>query len=69
LRGFQALARIRAGLGVDLSILDLFKGPTVGQIAREVARARQAAEAARLQQVLDELQRLADEEAGGRLRG
>ncbi len=69
LRGFQALARIRAKLRVDVSILDLFKGPTVAQIAREVARADAAGKALALEQILDEVERLSDEEAGRRLRG
>ena len=47
LRGFQALARIRAKLRADLSILDLFKGPTVAQVAREVARAARRWQSAR----------------------
>jgi aryl carrier-like protein len=69
LRGFQALARIRARLRVDLSILDLFKGPTVAQVAREVARAHTAGKTLALHQILDEVERLSDEEAGRRLRG
>jgi acyl-CoA synthetase (AMP-forming)/AMP-acid ligase II/acyl carrier protein len=69
LRGFQALARIRAKLRVDLSILDLFKGPTAAQVAREVARAHAAGKALALDQILDEVERLSDEEAGRRLRG
>ena len=69
LRGFQVLARIRATLRADLSILDLFKGPTVAQVAREVARAHAAGQALALQQILDEVERLSDEEAGRRLRG
>ena len=69
LRGFQVLARIRAELRVDLSILDLFKGPTVVQVAREVARAHADGKALALHQILDEVERLSDEEAGRRLRG
>ena len=68
LRGFQALARIRARMQVDLSILDLFKGPTAALVAREVERARSAAEAAALHQILDEVEGLSDEEANRRLR-
>jgi acyl-CoA synthetase (AMP-forming)/AMP-acid ligase II len=69
LRGFQALARIRATLRVDLSILDLFKGPTAAEVAREVARAHADGKALALDQILDEVERLSDEEAGRRLRG
>ena len=69
LRGFQALARLRVELRVDLSILDLFKGPTAAEVAREVARAHADGKALALDQILDEVERLSDEEAGRRLRG
>ena len=69
LRGFQVLARIRAKLRADLSILDLFKGPTAAHVAREVARAHAAGEAQALQQILDEVEGLSDDEASRRLRG
>jgi acyl-CoA synthetase (AMP-forming)/AMP-acid ligase II len=69
LRGFQALARIRAELQVDLSILDLFKGPTAAHVAHEVERAHASGKALALHQILDEVEGLSDEEAGRRLRG
>jgi acyl-CoA synthetase (AMP-forming)/AMP-acid ligase II len=69
LRGFQALARIRAQLRVDLSILDLFKRPTAGQIAREVARVREVAAALSLERIVGEVELLSDAEAAGRLQG
>ena len=69
LRGFQALARIGANLQVDLSIVDLFKGPTVAQLASEVERQRAAGKELALHQILDEVEGLSDEEAGRRLRG
>jgi acyl-CoA synthetase (AMP-forming)/AMP-acid ligase II len=68
LRGFQALARIRAQLRVDLSILELFKGPSVAQVAREVARVQGAAEALALEQILGDLERLSNTEPGHELR-
>ena len=37
LRGFQVLTRIRAQWQVDVSILDLFKEPTVAQLAAALA--------------------------------
>ena len=69
LRGFQVLARIRTTLQVDLSILDLFKGPTAAQLAREVERAHAAGNVLALNEILDEVEGLSDEEAGRRLRG
>ncbi len=69
LRGFQVLARIRVQLRVDLSILELFNGPTVAQIAREVARVREVAAALTMEQILGEVELLSEEEAAGRLQG
>lgn len=67
LRGFQALSRIRAQLRADMSIIDLFKGPTVAQIAREVVRIRSILEASALEQILREVEFVPDEEAYRRL--
>lgn len=69
LRGFQALARIRATLQVDLSILDLFKRPTAAQVAREVEHAHAAGNELALRRILEEVEGLSDEEADRRLRG
>jgi acyl-CoA synthetase (AMP-forming)/AMP-acid ligase II/aryl carrier-like protein len=69
LRGFQALARIRAQLKADLSILDLFKHPTVAQLAREVARARESAKALALRRILGEVERLSENGAVRRAKG
>lgn len=67
LRGMQALARVRDRLRADLSILDLFKAPTVAQLAAQVDRARQAAARVALERMLDEVEGMSDEEAGRRL--
>jgi acyl-CoA synthetase (AMP-forming)/AMP-acid ligase II/aryl carrier-like protein len=69
LRGFQALARIRARLQVDLSIVDLFKAPTVAQSAQEVSRARREAEKSALERILSDVELLSDEEAARQLDG
>jgi hypothetical protein len=69
LRGFQALARIRAQLGVDLSILELFRRPTAAQIAREVERVGGVTAALSLERILGEVELLSDAEAAGRLQG
>jgi acyl carrier protein len=42
----QLLARIRAELGVELTFLDVFRGPTVAQLASAVEAARAAGRAA-----------------------
>ena len=69
LRGFQALARIRAKLRVDVPILELFKRPTVAQIAREIARLRRVAEALALERILGEVELISEQEAARRLQG
>jgi acyl-CoA synthetase (AMP-forming)/AMP-acid ligase II/acyl carrier protein len=69
LRGFQVLARIRTHLRTDVSILDLFKGPTVEQIAREVARVRQIDAALALERALSDIERVSDQAASRRLHG
>jgi len=69
LRGFQVLARIRTHLRTDVSILNLFKGPTVEQIAREVARVRQIDAALALERVLSDIERVSDQAASRRLHG
>jgi acyl-CoA synthetase (AMP-forming)/AMP-acid ligase II len=67
LRGTQALARVRERLHADLSILDLFKDPTVAQLALQVERRRQVAARVALAQILAEVDLMSDEEAGRRL--
>jgi len=69
LRGFQVLARIRTQLQTNVSILDLFKGPTVEQIAREIERVRGIDEALALERVLSDVERVSDQEASRRLHG
>jgi acyl-CoA synthetase (AMP-forming)/AMP-acid ligase II/acyl carrier protein len=64
LSGFQLLARIRERMRVDLSILELFREPTVAQLAVACTRARQEAEWVELERILGEVERLSDEEAG-----
>jgi oxalate---CoA ligase len=64
LRGFQLLTRIRERRHVDVSILDLFREPTVAQLAALVARARQAAERIELERFIGEVESVSDEEAG-----
>ena len=44
LRGFQVLTRLRAQLRVDVSIHELFREPTVAQLATVVTRLRQEGE-------------------------
>lgn len=48
LRALQLLARIRAQWHIDVPVVDLFKEPTVAQLAETVTRARKAAERAAL---------------------
>ena len=64
LRGFQLLARIRERMHVDVSILDLFREPTVAQLAAPIIRARQEAERVELERIIGEVESLSDEEAG-----
>ena len=64
LRGFQLLTRIRAHMHVDVSILDLFREPTVAQVAALVARAQQEAERIELERIIGEVEGLSDEAAG-----
>jgi hypothetical protein len=49
--------------------LDLFKGPTVEQIAREVARVRQIDAALALERALSDIERVSDQAASRRLHG
>ena len=44
LRGTQALARLRDQFGMELSIRDLFRAPTVADLAKHISAARAAAE-------------------------
>ena len=46
LRGFQLLSRIQAQWHVDVPILELFKEPTVAQLAAATTHARRNAELA-----------------------
>jgi acyl-CoA synthetase (AMP-forming)/AMP-acid ligase II/aryl carrier-like protein len=63
LRGFQVLTRIRAQWNVDVSILDLFKEPTVAQLAAAIARVRKDTKRAALERILGEVELISDEEA------
>ena len=63
LRGFQLLSRIRAQWRVDVPILDLFKGPTVAQLAATTARLRKDGERAELERILREVEGTSDAEA------
>jgi acyl-CoA synthetase (AMP-forming)/AMP-acid ligase II len=67
LRGFQVLARIRTQLQADVSILELFKGPSVEQLAREVVRVRGIDEVLALERILSDVERVSDHEASRRL--
>lgn len=69
LRGFQLLTRIRTRMHVDVSILDLFKEPTVARLAAVIARNRQEAERAALEQIINEVENISEEEAGRLVRG
>jgi acyl-CoA synthetase (AMP-forming)/AMP-acid ligase II len=60
LRGFQLLSRIRAQWHIDVPILDLFKEPTVAQVAATVARARAERECAALERILGEVERTSE---------
>lgn len=68
IRGFQTLTRLRTRLQVELPIFELFRGPTVAQVAQGIAAVRQAAENAVLERILSEVELLSEEEAGRRLR-
>ena len=63
LRGTQVLSRMRDSMHVNVSILDLFKAPTVEQLAAVVALKRRESEIAALEQSIVEIERLSDEEA------
>jgi aryl carrier-like protein len=69
LRGFQVLTRIRAQWQVDVSILDLFKEPTVAQLAATVASARQQTERVALERILSDVENISDAEAGRLVQG
>jgi acyl carrier protein len=69
LRGFQVLTRLRERLELDLSILDLFKAPTVSLLARRIEQARQQAGSAALERILAEVELISDDEARRRLHG
>ncbi len=68
IRGFQTLTRLRTRLQVELPIFELFRGPTVAQVAQGIAALRQAAEHATLERILSEVELLSEEEAGRHLR-
>ena len=63
LRGFQALSRIRSRLHADLSIIDLFKEPTAGQLAARIEGGRAQSPDVSLEALLAEVEALSDEEA------
>ncbi len=63
LRGFQALARVRDQLQVDLSILDLFKAPTAALLAAQIGRSPRLQAGDSLERMLAEIECLSDEEA------
>ena len=68
LRGFQLLSRIRAQWHVDVPILDLFKEPTVAQLAATTTRLRNDSERAELERLLSEVERTSDAEAARALK-
>jgi aryl carrier-like protein len=69
LRGFQLLTRIRTRMHVDVSILDLFKEPTVARLAAVIGRNRQEAERATLERIISEVESISEQEAGRLARG
>ena len=68
LRAFQILGRVRDRLAVDISIVELFKAPTVALLARSLGRLREQARIALLEQALAEVESISDDEAARRLR-
>ena len=68
LRGFQLLSRIQAQWNVDVPILELFKEPTVAQLAAATTHARRNAELAILERIVSEVERTPDDEAARALR-
>ncbi len=69
IRGFQLLARIRSQWRVDVTILDLFREPTVAQLAAAITRAAEGADRTALERILGEVENLSDEEAAHLERG
>ncbi|MGI9264936.1 MAG: non-ribosomal peptide synthetase [Gammaproteobacteria bacterium] len=67
LRGFQVLARIRAEFGVDLPIPELFREPTVAELAASIERHRELAEVSAIERALDDIENLTDEEVSALL--
>lgn len=67
LRGFQVLSRIRDEFGANLTILDLFKEPTVAALAPTVIEASEAAVDDELDRLLTEIESISEEEAGRQL--
>jgi len=68
LRGFQLLSRIQAHWQVDVPILELFKEPTVAQLAAATLQARRNAELAILERIVSEVERTPEDEAARALR-
>jgi acyl carrier protein len=68
LRAFQILGRVRDRLAVDISIVELFKAPTVALLAQSLGRLREQARIALLEQALAEVESISDDEAARRLR-
>ena len=63
LQGFRVLARIRATLQMNLSIVELFSAPTVAQLARIVSRSRSDADALALDRIMREIEQPGDDGA------
>jgi acyl-CoA synthetase (AMP-forming)/AMP-acid ligase II len=68
LRAFQIMGRIRERLQVDISIVELFRAPTVALLAQVVGRLHEQARIASLERSLAEVERISDDEAMRRLR-
>jgi len=69
LRGFQLLSRIQAHWQVDVPILELFKEPTVAQLAAATLQARRNAELAILERIVSEVERTPEDDAARALPG
>ena len=67
LLAMQLRARLRDIFGVELPVRALFESPTIAEQAALVARERPDADGSALQQILEELERMTDEEAAAAL--
>ena len=63
LRAFQVIGRIRRRWQVEIPILQVFKAPTVAQLARCVDEARRGSQAAAIAAALAEVEAISDDEA------